>query len=272
MNKTKTKQLNELFNDWKTEALTWVAKQKSEDNYNRTFIKDGIVDEETFDNQPVKVLFISNEANIDNESIDSEKDDDIRNDFIIYNEREKDEYCDENGIWKTSKGRMRERVCCLYQVITRDFTNAKEPWEEALKFAYMNINKTGGGGKIDHRIKGFLENFSKELTAQINIINPELIVWLGCNTFDCYHSDLGVKKDNGVYYYSIKERKVPVIRMWHTSGAHGRGNVHEKFIDNKNDNKIDYKNAGKLATKLENLLGDLPENLKENGFTFEFEK
>ena len=86
MNKTKTEQLDELFMEWKQK----LNESENFNLYNDIFIKDGIVDCDTFESQNIKVLFISNEANIGDEF--NPKDDDIRNDFKIYNKRKKDEY------------------------------------------------------------------------------------------------------------------------------------------------------------------------------------
>lgn len=241
MNKTKTEQLDELFKDWKQE----LNKSKNFNLYNDIFIKDGIVDCDTFESQDIKVLFISNEANIGDEF--NPKDDDIRNDFKIYNKRKKDEYYNvEKKKWETSKGKMRERVCCLYQVIVNDYTEKGSPFEVFDRFAFMNLNKTGGGSEIDHKIISFCEEFKKEIKREIDIISPDLIVWLGCNTFDIkgIRKGIGVKTCQGKYYYN----DIPVIRMWHTSYFRSKYEKLGKF-----DNEIIDKLAAKLHTELENI-------------------
>lgn len=241
MNKTKTEQLDELFKDWKQK----LNESENFNLYNDIFIKDGIVDCDTFERQKNKVLFISNEANIGDE-FDLE-DDDIRNDFKIYNKRKKDEYYNgKTKKWETSKGKMRERVCCLYQVIVNDCAEKSTPFEVFDRFAFMNLNKTGGGAKIDHKIILFWEEFKEKIKREIDIISPDLIVWLGCNTFDMtsIRNGIGVKTCKGKYYYN----DIPVIRMWHTSYYQSKCKKYGKF-----DDEITDKLATKLHTELDNI-------------------
>lgn len=110
---------------------------------------------------------------------------------------------------------MRERVCCLYQVVINDFSNKNTPYNVAKNFAFMNLNKTGGGAKIDKRIFAFCKEYKDEIKKEIDIISPDIIIWLGSNTFDNIElrTDLGVKEHKGKYYCN----NIPVIRMWHTS-------------------------------------------------------
>ena len=58
---TKTEQLNLLFEDWDK-----ARKCYNEDNNHDLFkfCLDGIIDEKEFNKQKIKVLFISNEANL----------------------------------------------------------------------------------------------------------------------------------------------------------------------------------------------------------------
>lgn len=114
-----------------------------------------------------------------------------------------------------SKGKMRERACCLYQVVVSDFSNKKTPYKVAKNFAFINLNKTGGGSNIDDRIFMFCDEFNDELKNEIDIIGPDIIVWLGCNTFDNtkIRRNLCIIEKKGKFYYN----NIPVIRMWHTS-------------------------------------------------------
>lgn len=250
----KTEQLNELFQEWKQKVKI------SENKYNKdVFIKDGIIDLDTFENQRKKVLFISNEANIEGhqETNDakaegcqkSDVDYDNRVEFQEYKTKKIDSYYNSRTKKEEmSKGRMRERVCCLYQVIINDFSNKNTPYELAGDFAFMNLNKTGGKAHIDDRIIKFCCEFNEQIKKEIDIINPDLIVWLGCNTLDNKNSRncLEVKKDrNGRYFY---KDNVPVIRMWHTSYHQSKCQPLGKF-----DNKIVDKLAYKLSTELKNI-------------------
>lgn len=206
----KTKKLDELFVQWEQK----LKESKDIKIYNSVFIKDGIVDCDVFNKQYIKVLFVSNEANV-GENFNC-KNCDIRNEFDIYKSRQKDEYyISEIQKWQPSRGKMRERVCCLYQVVINDFSNKNTPYNVAKNFAFMNLNKTGGGAKIDKRIFAFCKEYKDEIKKEIDIISPDIIIWLGCNTFDNIElrTDLGVKEYKGKYYYN----NIPVIRMWHTS-------------------------------------------------------
>ena len=56
----KTKQLDKLFVQWELK----LKKSKDIEIYNAVFIKDGIVDCDIYKKQDIKVLFVSNEANV----------------------------------------------------------------------------------------------------------------------------------------------------------------------------------------------------------------
>lgn len=244
----KTKELNNLFEKWEQQV------KEANNDYNDTFIRDGIVDLKTFDEQDKKVLFISNEANIEG-SKSSEKvyykfgeNSDIRGEFTDYKTKKIDSYPDPNDKNKEvmSRGRMRERVCCLYQVIINDFSKKDTPYELADEFAFMNLNKTGGAANIDNRIVSFCEEFNEEIKREIDIIHPDLIVWLGCNTLDnkIIRKCIGVDYSKGKYFY----KKIPVIRMWHTSYYRSKCDKLGIF-----DNEIVDKLAYKLSKELESI-------------------
>ena len=196
-------QLEALFDEWKREIRADEALK------GRPFIKDGIIDGKVFIEQKVKTLFISNESNIDGH-FDLDVEYDIRTDFKDYAETGYD-------CWK---GKLRERVSCLYQVIANDYSIP--PCKYAKSFAFINLNKTGGGRQIDNRIQYFCKQYAKYIREEIGIIHPDLIVWLGCNTFDnafIREDCLGIKKNGKVFCFG----KVPVIRMCHTSYSRIQG-------------------------------------------------
>ncbi len=226
----RTEELDKLFVQWNQKRMDSVNFE----TYNDIFIKDGIVDYDIFKKQDIKVLFISNEANIGTDF--NSKDSDIRYDFKVYNKRQKDEYA----------GKIRERVCCLYQVVINDFSNKDAPYRVAKNFAFMNLNKTGGGSTINDRISTFCDEFKDEIKKEIDIICPDIIIWLGCNTFDNdkIRVAVGIEKHKGQYYYN----NTPVIRMWHTS--YYQSKREELGIFN---NKITDKLSKKLYDELFNI-------------------
>lgn len=106
----KTKQLNELFDQWNEK----LKDSKNIEFFNNVFVKDGIVDRDEFEKQDIKLLFISNEANIDTNQVPGTVYD-LRKDFIQYYKRKKDEYKDdESGEWVAVKGKCgKERAAFI---------------------------------------------------------------------------------------------------------------------------------------------------------------
>ena len=214
-------QLDSLFDKWKQDIY------QDEFLKGRPFIKDGIMDDIIYSEQNVKVLFISNESNIDG-YFDLNTDYDVRTDFCDYANNRHD-------YWQ---GKLRERVSSLYQVILNDYS--KPTYEYAKSFAFINLNKTGGGSQIDNRIYYFCKRYGEYIRKEIRIIDPDLIVWLGCNTFDngfIREDCIGIKKNGGIYYFE----EIPVIRMCHTSYSRIRGerlNVFDNAIVDRMANRL----------------------------------
>lgn len=197
---SKTEALNRLFEKWESDV------NYIDDTLIGKFVRDGIIDESEFDKQSIKVLFISNEANCGKDHrYENEWDEplDRRANFLDYYKNDKD--------WT---GRLRERVSCLYQVITNDYS--QKAHEVANRFAFMNLNKNGGEAtcNIEH-IEKYCMSYKNYIKKEIEIINPDIIVWLACNTFDSsIPEQLGIDTETATIELS---KKVPVIRMWHTS-------------------------------------------------------
>ena len=221
--------LESLFDSWKQKTTS------DEMLKGRPFIKDGIIDETVYSEQTTPTLFISNESNIDG-YFDLNKDYDIREDFKNYAITRYDNW----------QGKLRERVSCLYQVIVNDFL--KPVYEYATSFAFINLNKTGGGNQIDNRIQHFCEKHGEYIRKEIEIIHPSLIVWLGCNTFDnvSIRKDcVGIYKSGDNYFFG----ETPVIRMCHTSYSRIRGDRLNVF-----DNAIIDRMACRLKIELQNVI------------------
>ncbi len=200
----------------------------------RPFIKDGIINPKKFCEQRVKVLFVSNESNVDGH-YELNKTYDIRKDFKDY---ANDRYDD----WD---GKLRERVSSLFQVVIKDYS--KRPYHYAECFSFLNLNKTGGGKRIDGRLITFCETYGDRIKEEISLIAPDLIIWLGCNTFDnnaIRRDRVGIEYKNGMYLFG----RIPVIRMWHTSYFRCRGNRLGVF-----ENAVIDKMAYKLLNELDTL-------------------
>lgn len=229
MNKT----IDQLFDDLERMDPQDIANRIGDGFHIGRFERDGIIDEKIYYKQKIKVLFISNEANRGKdfkEDVNSKDPFDRRENFRDYKSRKYDDW----------SGKLRERVSCLYQVITKDFS--KKPYEVADCFAFINLNKNGGEIKCDI---GHLKNYCKcdvlneMLKKQISLISPDIIIWLGCNSFDeGIPQLLGAGNDNRIY---INDRYVPIVRMWHTSFSRIRNNNRLGKFDNIIVDKQAYK-------------------------------
>ena len=220
------KLLESFLDDWNQDVRCNIT--------DRPFIKDGIINPEKFSKQKIKVLFISNESNIDGGKFDSNVTYDTRKCFNAYL---KDSY----DSWP---GKLRERVSSLYQVVIQDYS--MEPYKYVDCFSFMNLNKTGGGKKIDERLTDFCQKYSDRIKTEISLIAPDLIIWLGCNTFDntkIRKEYVGIVSNKGLYKFN----DIPVIRMWHTSYYQCRGKRLGVF-ENRTIDKIAYKLRKELET------------------------
>ena len=126
------------------------------------FIKDGIVDYETFFKQTLKILWVLKEAN-------SYKDkDDLRKyiqDPTIYK------------YWKASYLSVLQVSCGLLNNIN-DFDSLKDDMDVFKKIALININKLGGGSRTDWKEFMLTYHLFKDLiTQQMKLINPDVVIF-----------------------------------------------------------------------------------------------
>jgi len=250
MIKTKTKQLKELFENWKKAQIEeneehWQNKTRGNTTYisKRQFCEDGIINEDFFEKEPKKVLFISNEANDDYEA--------HRNRIETSRIKDFQEYYKDKEIENEWGGKLRERVCALYKVIIKDYDIPEHLVAE--KFAFMNINKRGGGKNIadenwkrgyENHIEEYCKYYADYIKKEIEIIDPDIIIWLGAKSYDMnlHIKYLGaVKKEDGRVFIN----DIPVIRMWHTSYYRMKNKPMGKF-----ENKILDKLGAKLDEEL----------------------
>ena len=200
---TKKERLDDLFKEWKKKY----AK-------NEIFYKDGIVNESLYRKAPKKILFITKEPN-SNKSTNT------------------DDY-DFRKWWnRVIELAFSYRIAEWGHGIFHDFPQFKELWEkkdasiihESLKMiAFMDVKKTGGGGKSKKSVIDFhIERDFNLIHKEIKIINPEIIVtglswkstrdllfpdvqWKECG----YHIKVG-KYDNRkvIDFYHPSSRNVP---------------------------------------------------------------
>jgi hypothetical protein len=223
---TKELEFDKLFNEWQAE--------QSKNGLSK-FCKDGIINEEIYSRERIKVLILSNEAN-DEKNGDNLSD--RREDFRKYSSREEKDW------WH---GKMRQRSSEMYKLIVgaAEMSNPKA----ASHFAVMNLNKSGGGSTTDiKKLELYCNNYKSFILKELEIIEPDIIIWSGCKSFDCagIRKILGVEKEKKGANITIKGKKVPVIRMWHFSYYQAKNKPLENY-----ENRITGKLMAKLKEELE---------------------
>lgn len=229
--------LDNLFEEWQDRQ-----KAEPEETWNKTkgytqhitrekFCFDGIIDEETFEKQKLKVLFISNESNDDTNGPGGNRCEEFKRYF-------------NDGI-EDWGGKLKERACALYQVVSNNYS---VPINKVAKnFAFMNLNKRAGKKNVGDakHIEAYVEHYRCSIKREIEIIDPDIIIWLSAKTFDMnLHTEyLGATKKDGKVYFN---GKIPIVRMWHTSATKCKYRRLGKF-DNQNLDKL----AAKLSDELE---------------------
>lgn len=230
--KTKTEQLERLFVEWQQKQI-----DESKDSLDKTmlkdakivrfnsFCKDGIICEEQFDKEKVKILFIGNEPNIDNEDdIKEWKKGKVFPLVTSQIESFTDYYKDEKH-YDEWRGKLRQRICeIIYPAMLEPHENVfpvENGWVNAKKIAFMNLNKRGGKGSIEDYLQYYCKKYVKEIIEEINIIKPDVIVWLGKGSFDmCSNTLFGNncrQIDNCCFLVKIKDYTIPLILTHHTS-------------------------------------------------------
>lgn len=127
------------------------------------------------------MLFISNEANDDEYSAKFNSKPSNIDDYRKYYETG----CDD---WK---GKMRERTSAIYKVVAGIGINEMSDSDAAIHYAVIDLNKRGGGAiKSALRIQEYCKYYKEFIKKEIQIINPDVVVWLGTKTYDI---DLHIK-------------------------------------------------------------------------------
>lgn len=212
---SKTLLLKALMEEWierhKNESDADYEKCKG-DTVNiskKSFCIDGIINESVYLSEKTRVLFVSNEANDDEYSAKTSEE-------LITSRIESFQKYYETGddCWR---GRMRERICAIYREISGE--KNVQLHKLANRFAFMNINKRGGTNNIgdgEHLIN-YCELYKDFMLKEIEIIEPDIIVWLGVKSFNLgIPQTLGAETNNGITYFKLRNKAVPVMRMWHT--------------------------------------------------------
>lgn len=93
--------------------------------------------------------------------------------------------------------------------------------EAAIHFAFMNLNKRGGtnsSGPGEH-IEEYCKYYANYINKEIEIIDSDIIIWLGVNTFDLRLPEkyLHASASGDKVILKLNGKLVSIIRMWHTS-------------------------------------------------------
>jgi hypothetical protein len=146
----KTAELNELFKEWENET----------EGYKDHFVRDGIINEESWKNATHKILYITKEPN-----------------------NNKQEAGDYREWWKTD---VKFGFGMRLAEWTHAINNISQPFDEIKnkshkdilqQVALMNIKKTGGVGMSDGGvIRDECIKCKKHIVKQIDIIDPDIII------------------------------------------------------------------------------------------------
>lgn len=184
----------------------WIDK-----HHDNSFITDGIPFPEIYEQEPNKVLFVLKEPHDESCGI-GDQIDTYRN--YALNQSNED------------FGGIISKIGDLYSSI---WGGGADTRDSIKKIAFMNLKKSGGGGECNNKYLGkYVENVRDLIIEQVNTINPDYIVCLGC--FSLY-----VKCVLLDYNYESKKR-------WRKNNVSYTTKKHEYRC--KNDHKkdeIDYK-------------------------------
>lgn len=187
--KAKYENLEDLFADWR-------AAHCAEENYEETtvveeknakgviypgiekdsFVKDGYICREEYQNAEKKILFILKEANI--QAYRSEydfKNPSKRQQIYFYRN-----YIEDKSVLNRPK--QQEKIAVISQYILngkKEFSSDSAEDRRILqKVSFMNLNKRGGDN-IEKKVKAYCEKYIKYINAQISILNPDIVVVIG---------------------------------------------------------------------------------------------
>lgn len=229
--KYRTVSENNKKNTLQTISSIFETETKYIEHMNKRFCLDGIIDSKTY-NQSLKVLFVSNEANIISyEAVKNEEDSRIECFVDYYNSKSS------SDPWR---GKMRERICSLYKTILLFYayyiiTSPIKMWKDDLysfskSFAFINLNKHGGDNTIGDgsHLNNYCQKYHSFIQKEIELINPDLIIWLGKST---HHIATDIFNSNNNMII-INSKKIPVISTWHPSYTQIKNMTYEKDKDN----------------------------------------
>jgi hypothetical protein len=192
---TKNEQLNQLFDEWENTNPLYTGK----------FVRDGIIDEDLFEKQRAKILFVCKESSISNENL---------RDIRLHG----------SGSIRFSLSIADWSYGLLNNFPLYDTINMKKR-KEALKcVAIMNLKKSVGKSVSDRKeIEQHIRDNKQFLLRQIEIINPDIIIGgVTYFTYWQYLFDVNSYFKTGHGIKALEWNGIPIIDFYHPSVSAGR--------------------------------------------------
>lgn len=196
---TKNQQLNQLFEEWR----------QSSDIHKWSFVSDGVINEEKFEKQKTKILFVCKEPN-----------------QTAATEEEKSSRLWDFRVWWKENLWGGFSICLGNWAfgILNDFPEYESITPEKRlnaihSVAYMNVKKTGGLGVAVQQDIGSYVNLNKQMIwKEVQIIKPDLIVAsIGCRNFADSLFDGAQWRSSGHGIEVLSWGDIPVIDFYHPS-------------------------------------------------------
>ena len=234
-----TEQLENFFEEW-------IKEQKKDNEYDcektgiaiDSFTQDGVVDEDTWNalKPKKKVLYLLREANGNT----SKKDADGKGACVDDGEFWFKQCVNDGNIGN----KIFKRIAGMQRIIQND---DKSSDTDLLKqVAYMNINKRGGGSKVDWKmLTSYANDYEEFIKKEICIIKPDIIVccgtyWLFVDNICGFYKnndrtknwESGAKEDfvlDETVRLENDECKCKIINMYHPSAIMSIQNYIDRF-------------------------------------------
>lgn len=211
------KKENELFEKW-------IKEQQ-----HTSFLKDGVIDGETYFKEKVKVLFILKEANCPNGRDDLKK-------YLRSPELK-------GNWWKTWNNIARWTIALLDGGCYPKTISSSYRASVLKRIAFLNLKKEGGGAQADpSKIANAAKTDNKYIKKQIEMYDPDIIICCGQNgesnatILRNYVLKDNVsewqKLKNSVYYYHFRSKdgkQIPIVSFTHPQMRGGHKKFEEKY-------------------------------------------
>lgn len=230
---------SEYDNEYAELMRKWASDAAPDEDGRKIFVFDGIINPEEWKKQQVKILFVLKEA----------YDKSAHNDAGLYAWDESEWVLKQNG--RIGKSKTWRRVYQWTKAILeqKSYSEIDDPrWDDGTldKIAAINIKKTNGKLRsVGEELREHAKRHSKELLAQIKMINPDVIVcgytcWLLDSALETVSEEPVRTIKNDRWKYKTKslsknnEKEVTVIDFWHPACMGEDKEIYEKLIESYN--------------------------------------